>query len=221
MKIWSMVSQKGGASKSTSLINIAAALAQQGKQVLVFDADEQPTATKWGSSRNRLHPDVPKILFDQAYGKIADDLLERNQTNEYVLVDTAGHASTEMRSAFLVSDIVLIPFRVSMADLDSLPFMENLVRLAREMNPELKAYAFLSCAPTDASAKDVKPAREAILEYPELTLLDTIIYHRQCYIDSIATGLGVTEIKPKSPSIRKAQEETNSLVKEILNGKHK
>jgi len=216
MAIWSMASQKGGASKSTTIVNIASVLANKGYKVLVLDADEQPTASKWGSSRNRKHPESPKILFDQAYGDISVVLAEMSKKFEYVLVDTAGHASMEMRASFLSSDIVLTPFRVSLADLDSLGYMSNIAQLAKEMNPNLKSYAFLSCAPTDAMAKDIKPAREAILGYPELTLLDTIIRHRQCFIDSISEGLGVIEFKAKSTSIKKAQEEINSLVEEIL-----
>ncbi len=213
----SACTQKGGASKSTCLVNIAAVLVNQGHRVLVLDSDEQPTSSKWGSSRSRRHADAPMILFDQAYGDISDELVDRSKNYDFVLVDTAGHASKEMRSAFLVSDIVLTPCRVSLADADSLPYMDNLVRLARQINPELKAYTFLSCAPTDALSKDIKPAREAILGYPELTLLDTIIRHRQCYIDSIGEGLGVIEFKAKSPSITKAKEEITSLVQEIIN----
>ena len=47
MRTIAVVNQKGGSAKTTTAVNLAAALVEQGKRVLIIDMDAQGSATSW------------------------------------------------------------------------------------------------------------------------------------------------------------------------------
>src|SRR5689334_14981949 len=54
---------KGGTGKTTSAVNTAAALAEQGKRVLLIDLDQQASATKYLG----IDPDTTPMIVSQVF----------------------------------------------------------------------------------------------------------------------------------------------------------
>jgi chromosome partitioning protein len=208
--------QKGGCGKSTIATNIAAELASSGKDVMLVDADRQITSSTWWSERKRSHPNLPKINCVQKYDEVDATLEDLADRYEYVIVDAAGHDSYEMRSALVVCDIVLSPFRASQADLDTAQIMSDLVKKAKKLNPKMKAYSFINSASTNSKVQHTKMAIEALQGYPELTPLNAIICDRTVYRDALAEGVGATEKTGKSDSEINSRAEIKALVAEAL-----
>src|SRR6266545_2971083 len=89
MKVWSIVSQKGGSGKTTLALHLAIAAAK-GRKVLVIDLDPQQSAERWHAIRQRTtgSKDDPSIAAGP-YQKLPDMLrTARKLGAELVLIDT-------------------------------------------------------------------------------------------------------------------------------------
>ncbi|HTZ56251.1 MAG TPA: AAA family ATPase [Candidatus Acidoferrum sp.] len=66
-RIIALVNQKGGVGKSTTAVNLGAALAVEGRRVLVIDCDPQGnTTTGFGIEKHGLQRDVYNVLLQEA-----------------------------------------------------------------------------------------------------------------------------------------------------------
>lgn len=218
-KIILIASQKWGVGKSTTAVNIAAVLAHQGNDVLLVDSDRQASVSEWWAERKLNHPDNPKIACIQKYGELDDTLTDLSNRYQYVIVDVTGRDSEEMRSAMVVANVLLTPVKASQVDINTLPNMSRIIKSSRLVNKSLNAYAFLSIAPNNPRINEIEQAKHTILEFPELILLNTVVFDRKIYRDCMADGLSVTELNGRADSEVAARKETTALVEEVLHGK--
>lgn len=188
-----VAAEKGGTGKSTIASNIAVHLARQNVDVVLVDTDGQATCARFSERRDEagIGPAVPCI---QRTGDVAATLRDLSRRYQVIVVDAGGRDSREMRSAMAVSNLLLVPTRASQADLETLPKVNELVSLARGLNPDLKAFAVLSMAPSNPTIREVDDAREALSQFDQLELADTIIRDRKVYRDALLNGNGVVEL---------------------------
>ncbi|MEN9435339.1 MAG: hypothetical protein RLZZ422_2928 [Pseudomonadota bacterium] len=210
MTILLIGSQKGGCGKSTLAANVSAALAQAGKDVVLVDADRQCTAANWAGDRAG-ETALSAVHCVQKYDGIRETLVDLNKRYEYVIVDAAGRDSRELRTGMLAANILLIPFRPSQPDLDTMHYMQEVITQAKDLNPDLVVYGLLTMVPTNPAVKEEAEARDYLADFPSIQLLPVKIHDRKVYRDSMGLGRGVVEMDND-----KAQQEIKDLMKELF-----
>ncbi len=124
-----IISQKGGAGKTTLALHLAAAAQGAGRTALIIDTDPQATASQWAAWRQ----DAPPEVIDSPPPRLAAKVAAATQQGaEVIVIDTPPHADSAARAAVEVADLVLIPCRPSAFDLSAIQTTAKLVQLLRK-----------------------------------------------------------------------------------------
>ena len=139
MKIIAIISQKGGAGKTTLAVHLATAAVAAGRTAAIIDLDPQATATSWG---DRRAVDAPEVVSGQAVRLPA--LIKAAEENgaDFLVLDTAPNADQAASLAARAADLVLIPCRPAAFDLEAI---ETTLLLARTTGKP--AYVILNAVP--------------------------------------------------------------------------
>lgn len=94
-KMISIGNQKGGVGKTTTTVNLGAALAQLGKKVLIIDSDSQGNATSGlGVERGQVNKSLYEILVDQE--PLEKCILPTSSENLDIVPSTISLAAAEL-----------------------------------------------------------------------------------------------------------------------------
>ena len=200
-KIICIANRKGGVGKTTLATNLAVALNNKGKSILV-DADEQQSASKWAKQRN----DMECI---GVHSDILTKLEEIDSKYDYILIDVAGRDSTIFRESLLVANTLIVPIQPSLLDLDVLEYMQDKIMTARKINSDLDAYILINRA--SPRSNELPDAIDFINDFDQFKLLKTDLFERKQFRDAIVESKSVTEMNAS-----KAKDELNSLIIELL-----
>lgn len=203
--IIAILNQKGGVGKTTLSVHLATAFAQQGKRVLLVDADPQGSALDWSANR-QVTPlfsvvGIPKKSLHRELPAVAANY-------DFVVIDGPPRVYDVARSAIMASDMVIIPVQPSPYDVWAAKEIVELLGEATAFKENLKsAFVINRKIVNTAMGRDVTQALASF----ELPVLKATISQRVNFAESAAQGQTVLEIDPRSL----ASKEINALLKEI------
>jgi chromosome partitioning protein len=190
MKTIAILSQKGGAGKTTLAINLAVAAIFAKKKSAIIDIDPQASATNWHDSRGLENP----VVVSAQPARLQNILTVAEEGGaDFVFIDTAPHSESAALAAARIADFVLIPCRPAILDLRAIGNTIDILKIAGT-----KAAVVLTCVPSRGSLAD--EAAEAVASY-NIPLSPVRIGHRTSFIHSLTSGQAVQEYEPNGKAV--------------------
>lgn len=211
-KIITVFNQKGGVGKTTTACQLAGTLGHRGYDVLVADLDPQQTSASWlGREEGKNFPAQLWSGFRYGAGTPAE-LGKLAQKYDVIVVDCAP--SVEQPGAWgalLVSDLALVPTKLSPADIDALPASKQLVKKAR-LTSGRDFPAFVVATAFRRNRSDDKLAMEMLDLDKEIPLLKNSLGDRTAYTRSMLYGATAHSL----PNAKDAVTEIDALADAVI-----
>ena len=187
-----VVSQKGGAGKSTVTMQLAAGLARRGRRVEVVDLDTQESATRWAAAAPQDHPFPARVhCFNADTHELPEKLLKWRKRADVILLDcppSLDHPRT--LAALNHTDLALIPVVPSPTDLWSTRAVERLIIERQKTRPQLQGVLVPNRVGRTSLAADVID----VMHDFDLPVLAASLGQRNAYAESAAIGGSVFDL---------------------------
>jgi chromosome partitioning protein len=214
MKTIAILSQKGGAGKTTLSINLAGAAESAGLQPIIVDLDPQANAKMWHEHRGK---ESPVVISAQA--AVLPEILRTSKAHgaDLVIIDTAPHSENAALQAARNADLILVPCRACLLDLKAINSTVELIRLAGKL--PVSVFVINSIRPGDKSLPD---GAEKALEQHGVPTAPVRISQRVAFVHSLTAGQTVAEYEPDGEASREIRQlfELTSNQAGMLAGNH-
>ena len=186
MKTIAIVSQKGGSGKTTLALHLAVASASAGHNTAVIDLDPQASAANWS---DRREAELPVVLSAHASRLRQEIARVREIGGEMLYVDTAPHSdSAALEAARTVADLVLIPCRPAILDLEAIT--NTLAFLRTTGTPILVVLNAIA-----ATGQDALQAEEALATH-QVETCPVRLGRRVAFARALVAGQAAQEFEP-------------------------
>ena len=206
MFVVSLVGQKGGTGKTTICLGLACAAAAAGHTVAAIDLDPQATASKW---KDRRAEDNPAVVSAQASRLNPALDVARAANADFVFIDSAGRSDDSALAAARAADLILVPTRTSIVEIETLPAVTDLLRIAGGIN---RAFIVLNGLHPSAGAAGIEDARQMMRALYGLASYSRHLCQRSAYSDAMLTGTTPQERDPDG----KAGQELGQLFEFVI-----
>lgn len=210
-KIITVTTRKGGAGKSTIIMQLAGALALRQFQVLVVDGDPQGSAIQWSAAADEKPFPVPVVNLAAAGSRIDREIKKQVGHFDFILVDCPPASDSPVpRSALRVSHLAIVPVIPSPLDLWGAVGIREVIQDVQVVNEDLQARLVINqFQETTTLAHEVL---HALNEFG-ISVFETRIGHRTAYRQSAVFGGTVHDFRSRASQ---AIAEVESLTDEIL-----
>jgi chromosome partitioning protein len=187
VQIFALISQKGGAGKSTLARQLAVLAGEENASILI-DRDPQETTTKWWQRRQGLQPPPsrPDLLDLNGTDLATAAAALRKRPEGVIFVDTRPAVGEPEAEAARAADLVIVPVRPSPDDLEAIG---ETLKILRRLDKRVAVV--VNAAKNEVRARD---ARAALSRYP-VPVCPIHITDRAIYLDASLQGRGVGEMR--------------------------
>jgi len=204
-----LISQKGGAGKSTLARQLAVLAGEAGTSILI-DRDSQGTTTKWWQRRQALQLSLERPdLLDLDGTDLTAAVTALRKQHGIVFVDTRPAVAEPEAEAARIADLVIVPVRPSPDDLEA---VGETLKILRRLDK--RAVVIVNAAKNEVRARD---ARAALSRYP-VPVCPVHVGDRAVYLDASLEGRGIGEMR--GAAARDAHAELRTVWNWILEVAH-
>ena len=194
MKTIAVISQKGGAGKTTIAFHLAVEAERRGYPSIIFDTDSQASAGKLYDLRVQ-HTEHPEVVSEHSE-RLGQKLGRVEKAGAQLsVIDTAPHSQSDTLAAAKFADYLVIPCRPGILDLDAIRKTVDIVALSQ------KPAAVVLNAVRPRADSLVLEAKQAIAGLG-LSIAPVQLGNRAAFADSLIEGKVAQEYEPSGKAAR-------------------
>lgn len=195
LMIISVLNQKGGVGKTTSTLNLGAALAETGARVLLIDLDLQRDLMAYEGTFESSS-NAAKVTFVASEAAALPALL-KSHSYDFALLDCPPSLGEETGAALRIADVALVPVAAEFPAVRGLARVLEVIGAAKKVNRKLQTQILVTML--DRRSDHGPTILAAVRAIPGITTCDAVIPRSLHFAKAAARGESILQFGPRSP----------------------